>query len=89
MTQCLPSFSCNTFIPVKAEKIKELESKSVEEWIGLCMEKRCRSQDLPEKPSKKQKQMRVSKQVAQNLPPSMQHNFIPELGSCLPDIDWG
>ena len=74
---------------MKADKIQDLESKSVEDWTSLCLEKRKRVQDAPSMLSKKQSVKKISKQVTQNLPPSMQANLIPDVGLQLPDIDWG
>ena len=79
----------NIFFLVRADKILELESKSIEEWTGFCSEKRKRDLDLPLTSSEKQKPKKVTKQITQNLPPSMQPILIPELSACLPDIDWG
>jgi hypothetical protein len=72
---------------VKAERTKDLELKSVEEWASLCLEKRNKGQELPSKPLKQQNLKKISKQSIQNLPPSLQPILIPDL--CLPDIDWG
>ena len=74
---------------MKADKIQDLESKSVEDWTSLCLEKRKRVQDAPSKFSQKQSVKKISKQVTQNLPPSMRASLIPDVSLQLPGIDWG
>ena len=74
---------------MKADKIQDLESKSIEDWTNLCLEKRRRVQDVPTKLSQKQSAKKISKQINQNLPPSMQGSLIKDVGLHLPDIDWG
>ncbi|KAL5257364.1 hypothetical protein ACHWQZ_G012336 [Mnemiopsis leidyi] len=65
-------FNSSAINKLKADKIQDLESKSIEDWTNLCLEKRRRVQDVPNKLSQKQSAKKISKQINQNLPPSMQ-----------------